>query len=120
MTQPLLTLDNVSVELGHGESAVRPVDNVSLQIHKGETYALLGESGCGKSMTALSILRLLPQPVGRITAGHIILGNQDLTLLPESEMRRVRGRRISMIFQEPMTSLNPVLSIGNQIGEVLT
>ena len=120
MSQPLLTLDNVSVELGHGASAIRPVDNVSLEIRKGETYALLGESGCGKSMTALSILRLLPQPIGRITAGHITLGDQDLTLLPESGMRRIRGRRISMIFQEPMTSLNPVLTIGNQIGEVLT
>ena len=119
MKRTLLTLDNVSVELGHGESAIRPVDNVSLEINKGETYALLGESGCGKSMTALSILRLLPQHVGRITAGHIHLGKQDLTLLPEAEMRRIRGRRIAMIFQEPMTSLNPVLTIGDQIGEVL-
>jgi peptide/nickel transport system ATP-binding protein len=120
MKQTLLTLDNVCVELGHGNTAVRPVDGVSLEIRKGETYALLGESGCGKSMTALSILRLLPQPVGRITAGRITLGDQDLTALPEAEMRRVRGRRIAMIFQEPMTSLNPVLSIGDQIAEVLT
>ena len=119
MTQTLLTLDNVCVELGRGESAIRPVDGVSLEIRKGETYALLGESGCGKSMTALSILRLLPQPIGRITAGHILLGNEDLTALPESQMRRIRGRRISMIFQEPMTSLNPVLTIGDQIGEVI-
>ena len=119
MTQTLLTLDNVCVELGRGESARRPVDGVSLEIRKGETYALLGESGCGKSMTALSILRLLPQPIGRITAGHIHLGNEDLTALPESQMRRIRGRRISMIFQEPMTSLNPVLTIGDQIGEVI-
>ena len=119
MTQALLTLDNVCVELGRGESAIRPVDGVSLEIRKGETYALLGESGCGKSMTALSILRLLPQPIGRITAGHIHLGNEDLTALPESQMRRIRGRRISMIFQEPMTSLNPVLTIGDQIGEVI-
>ena len=119
MTQALLTLDNVCVELGRGESAIRPVDGVSLEIRKGETYALLGESGCGKSMTALSILRLLPQPIGRITAGHIHLGNEDLTALPESQMRRIRGRRIAMIFQEPMTSLNPVLTIGDQIGEVI-
>jgi peptide/nickel transport system ATP-binding protein len=119
MTEPLLTLDNVRVELGRGESAIRPVDGVSLEIRRGETYALLGESGCGKSMTALSILRLLPQPIGHITAGHIQLGNEDLTALPESQMRRIRGRRISMIFQEPMTSLNPVLTIGDQIGEVL-
>ena len=120
MTQPLLTLDNVCVELGRGDSAIRPVDGVSLEIRRGETYALLGESGCGKSMTALSILRLLPQPIGHITAGRIQLGNEDLTALPESQMRRIRGRRISMIFQEPMTSLNPVLTIGDQIGEVLT
>jgi peptide/nickel transport system ATP-binding protein len=119
MTQALLTLENVRVELGHGESAIRPVDGVSLEIRKGETYALLGESGCGKSMTALSILRLLPQPVGRITTGQICLGDEDLTALPESQMRKIRGRRISMIFQEPMTSLNPVLTIGDQIGEVL-
>jgi peptide/nickel transport system ATP-binding protein len=120
MTHTLLTLDNVCVQLGHGESAVRPVDGVSLEVLRGETYALLGESGCGKSMTALSILRLLPQPIGRITAGHIYLGDQNLTALPESEMRRIRGRRIAMIFQEPMTSLNPVLTIGDQIAEVLT
>ena len=119
MTEPLLTLDNVCVELGRGETAIRPVDGVSLEIRRGETYALLGESGCGKSMTALSILRLLPQPIGHITAGRIQLGNEDLTALPESQMRRIRGRRISMIFQEPMTSLNPVLTIGDQIGEVL-
>jgi peptide/nickel transport system ATP-binding protein len=119
MTQALLKLDNLGVRLGQGKGAIRPVDGVSLEIRRGETYALLGESGCGKSMTALSILRLLPQPIGQITHGHVYLDGQDLTLLPESEMRRIRGRRISMIFQEPMTSLNPVLTIGNQIGEVL-
>jgi peptide/nickel transport system ATP-binding protein len=119
MTQPLLKLENLTVRLGQGGRAIRPVDGVSLEIQRGETYSLLGESGCGKSMTALSILRLLPQPVGRITAGHIFLDGEDLALLPEAEMRRIRGRRISMIFQEPMTSLNPVLTIGDQIGEVL-
>jgi len=119
MTQPLLKLENLSVRLGCGEGAIRPVDGVSLEINRGETYALLGESGCGKSMTALSILRLLPQPVGRITDGHVFLDGRDLALIPEAEMRRIRGRRISMIFQEPMTSLNPVLTIGDQIGEVL-
>jgi len=119
MTQPLLKLENLTVRLGQGERAIRPVDGVSLEIHRGQTYSLLGESGCGKSMTALSILRLLPQPIGRITAGHMFLDGEDLALLPEAEMRRIRGRRISMIFQEPMTSLNPVLTIGDQIGEVL-
>ncbi len=115
----LLRLDRVSVQLGHGASAIVPVDAVSFTIRRGETYALLGESGCGKSMTALSILRLLPQPGGRITGGHVWLGDQELTALPESAMRTVRGRRIAMIFQEPMTSLNPVLRVGDQIGEVL-
>jgi len=119
MSEPLLRIEDLTVRLGSGAQAIRPVDGVSLTINRGETFALLGESGCGKSMTALSILRLLPQPVGRITGGHVWLGDEELTALPESGMRRIRGRRISMIFQEPMTSLNPVLTIGDQIGEVL-
>ena len=119
MNQPLLRLEDVSVQLGRGDNAIRPVDGISLAIRKGETFALLGESGCGKSMTALSILRLLPQPIGRITDGKIWLGDEELTALAESDMRRIRGRRISMIFQEPMTSLNPVLTVGDQIAEVL-
>jgi len=119
MSDPLLRIEDLTVRLGGGADAARPVDGVSLSINRGETFALLGESGCGKSMTALSILRLLPQPVGRITGGHVWLDDEELTALPESGMRRIRGRRISMIFQEPMTSLNPVLTIGDQIGEVL-
>jgi peptide/nickel transport system ATP-binding protein len=116
---PLLRVENLSVTLGQGSHAIRPVDGVSFTIGYGETFALLGESGCGKSMTALSILRLLPQPVGRITSGRVWLGDQEITALPESRMRSIRGRRISMIFQEPMTSLNPVLTVGDQIAEVL-
>jgi peptide/nickel transport system ATP-binding protein len=119
MTQPLLDIRNLKVRIGAGEHAIRAVDDVSFHINRGETFALLGESGCGKSMTALSILRLLPQPAGRITAGHITLDGTDLTALPEADMRGIRGRRIAMIFQEPMTSLNPVLSVGDQIGETL-
>ncbi len=119
MTEALLRLENVKVRLGHGAHAIRPVDDVSFEIRRGETYALLGESGCGKSMTALSILRLLPEPVGRITGGHVFLEGTDLTLLPEAGMRSIRGRRIAMIFQEAATSLNPVLTIGSQIAEVL-
>jgi peptide/nickel transport system ATP-binding protein len=119
MSDPLLRIEDLTVQLGRGARAIRPVDGVSLTINRGETFALLGESGCGKSMTALSILRLLPQPIGRITGGHVWLGDEELTALPESGMRRIRGRRISMIFQEPMTSLNPVLTVGDQIGEVL-
>jgi peptide/nickel transport system ATP-binding protein len=119
MTQSLLTIENLGVRLGHGPGSICPVDDVSFSIRRGETFALLGESGCGKSMTALAILRLLPQPIGRITGGRVLLDGTDLAALPERDMRRVRGRRISMIFQEPMTSLNPVLTIGDQIGEVL-
>jgi peptide/nickel transport system ATP-binding protein len=119
MSKPLIKLQDLSVRIGYGDRAIRPVDGVSFEINRGETFALLGESGCGKSMTALSILRLLPQPAGRITAGHVYLDGEDLTALPELEMRRVRGRRVAMIFQEPMTSLNPVLTIGDQIGETL-
>jgi peptide/nickel transport system ATP-binding protein len=119
MTHPLITIENLSVRLGTGAGSICPVDDVSFSINRGETFALLGESGCGKSMTALALLRLLPQPVGHITRGRILLDGADLTALPERDMRKIRGRRISMIFQEPMTSLNPVLTIGDQIGEVL-
>ncbi len=97
---------------------VKAVDDVSFTIDSGETLALVGESGCGKSMTALSLLRLLPEP-GKIVQGEIRLDGHDLLRLPELEMRRIRGNQISMIFQEPMTSLNPVLKIGEQIAEVL-
>ena len=94
------------------------VDDVSFEIQLGETFALLGESGCGKSMTALSMMRLLPDGI-RIASGEIILGDEDVLALPEREMRNVRGRQIAMIFQEPGLSLNPVMTVGEQIGEVL-
>ena len=97
MTQPLLDIRNLKVRIGAGEHAIRAVDDISFHINRGETFALLGESGCGKSMTALSILRLLPQPAGRITSGHITLDGTDLTALPEADMRGIRGRRIAMI-----------------------
>jgi len=119
MTAPLLEVRGLAVALGEGEGAVRPVDDLGFDIAPGETFALLGESGCGKSMTALSIMRLLPQPGGRILSGSVRLGGQELLTLPEAEMRNVRGGRIGMIFQEPMTSLNPVLTVGRQIGESL-
>jgi oligopeptide/dipeptide ABC transporter ATP-binding protein len=99
-----------------GEEA-RAVDGVSFDIKKGETLGLVGESGCGKSVTALSIMRLIPDPPGKIVRGQILLEGRDLVQLKESEMRRVRGNRISMVFQEPMTSLNPVFRAGSQIAE---
>jgi peptide/nickel transport system ATP-binding protein/oligopeptide transport system ATP-binding protein len=95
------------------------VDGVDLTVARGETFGLVGESGCGKSVTALSILRLLPKPAGRIAGGRILFDGRDLATLSEAEIRKIRGNRISMIFQEPMTSLNPVYTIGFQIEEVL-
>ena len=98
---------------------IRPVNNVSLSIYPGQTVALVGESGCGKSVTSLSILRLIPQPPGQVLGGEIFLEGRDLLTLSEREMRSVRGKDIAMIFQEPMTSLNPVYTIGDQIVEAV-
>ncbi len=115
----LLTVTDLHTRFGRGERAVRAVDGVSFDIRRGETFALLGESGCGKSMTALSLMRLLPQPAGHISRGRVHLDGENLLALPETAMRRYRGGRIAMIFQEPMTSLNPVMTIGRQIEESL-
>lgn len=114
----LLEIDNLRTILHTGKLPVRAVDGLSFKINRGETFALLGESGCGKSMTALSIMRLLPD-AGEILSGSINLNGVDLLQLPESAMRQVRGKQISMIFQEPMLSLNPVMTIAEQIAEVL-
>ena len=119
MTDHLLEIKNLKTFLDSSAGVVRAVDGINLTIDKGETFALLGESGCGKSMTALSIMGLVPTPMGRIAGGEILLQGEDLTRLSEVQMRKVRGQRIAMIFQEPMTSLNPVLTIGEQIGETL-
>jgi len=100
------------------EGTAAAVDGLDLDVPQGKTLGLVGESGCGKSVTALSIMRLVPSPPGRIAAGRIIFEGKDLLTLNESEMRRIRGDDISMIFQEPMTSLNPVFRVGEQIGEV--
>jgi peptide/nickel transport system ATP-binding protein len=97
----------------------KAVDDVSFSVRRGETLAIVGESGCGKSVTALSVMRLVPDPPGRIVGGSIMLEGTDLLSLDESEMRAIRGNRISMIFQEPMTSLNPVMRIGDQITEAV-
>ena len=116
--RPLLSVRNLVAHLGEGERPVRAVDGVSFEIRPRETLALLGESGCGKSMTALALMRLLP-PSGRIRAGSVRLHDEELLALPEHAMRRVRGRRMAMIFQEPMSALNPVLTVGEQIAEAL-
>jgi peptide/nickel transport system ATP-binding protein len=113
-----LELEGLRTVLDTPEGVVRAVDGVDLEIEKGECFALVGESGCGKSMTALSILRLLPD-VGRIAGGSVRLGSIDLLALPEAAMRAVRGRRAAMIFQEPATALNPVLTVGRQVAEVI-
>ncbi len=118
MSAPLLDVVNLKTSFGEGDSAEAAVDNISFSINKGETFALLGESGSGKSVTALSIMRLLPA-AARINQGNIFLDGKDLLALPEFAMRDIRGRRIAMIFQEPQTSLNPVLTVGQQIGETL-
>ncbi len=119
MSETLLSVSNLKTWFSVGNDTARAVDGVSFDIARGETFALLGESGCGKSMTSLSIMQLVPQPAGKIVEGEIRLEGEDLLNLPESGMRNVRGNRIAMIFQEPMTSLNPVLTVGQQIGESL-
>ena len=116
MNRPLLQISGLKTWLGSKETPVKAVDGVDLDIRKGETFALLGESGCGKSMTALTMMRLLPAS-GRIVDGSIQLGDTDILSLPEAAMRKERGGRMGMIFQEPNTSLNPVLTIGDQIAE---
>src|SRR5262249_57588625 len=98
---------------------VRAVNGVSFHLDDGETLGLVGESGCGKSVTALSIMRLIPRPPGRIVEGEAEFEGRDLLALSDDEIRRVRGNSIAMVFQDPMTSLNPVLSVGPQIGEAL-
>ncbi len=115
---PLLELSHLSTSFFTDKGEIRAVDDVSFSIQAGETLALVGESGCGKSVTAFSIMRLVDKP-GRIVDGKILFKGKNLLDLPEGEMRRVRGKSIGMIFQEPMTSLNPVFKIGDQIGEAL-
>ena len=118
--EPILDIADMRTWFFTRDGVVRAVDGVSFHVIPGETLAIVGESGCGKSVTALSILRLIPSPPGRIVSGAIRFAGRDLLGLSEAEMRQVRGNEISMIFQEPMTSLNPVLTIGRQIAETLT
>jgi peptide/nickel transport system ATP-binding protein len=114
----LLEVERLQTHFGTPDGVVRAVEGVSFKIDAGETVAIVGESGCGKSVTSMSILRLIQEPPGKI-AGSIRFEGRELLELPETEMRTIRGNAISMIFQEPMTSLNPVLTVGRQIGETL-
>jgi oligopeptide/dipeptide ABC transporter ATP-binding protein len=114
---PLLEVKDLRTYFFGHEGTVKAVDGVSFDVHEGETLGLVGESGCGKSVSALSILRLIPSPPGEIVDGEIFFEGRDLLKLSDEEIRNVRGNRIAMIFQEPMTSLNPVLTIGRQIAE---
>ena len=115
----LLEVENLGTWFYTRQGIVKAVDGVQFEVASGETLAIVGESGCGKSMTALSLMRLIPDPPGRIVSGSVKLAGRDLLQLSEEEMRGVRGNDISMIFQEPMTSLNPVMTIGKQIAEAL-
>ena len=119
MTAPVLEVIDLSVEFSTDRGRVRAVNNISFSVASGEVVGLVGESGCGKTVTGLAILGLVPQPPGEIVNGQILLNGKDLLQLDEAGMRRVRGSDISMIFQEPMTALNPVLTIGYQMSEIL-
>ena len=116
---PLLDVQGLKTYFFTRDGVVRAVDGVSFSVGRGETLAIVGESGCGKSVTSLSILRLIASPPGRTVEGSVMFEGRNLLDLPEPEMRKIRGDAISMIFQEPMTSLNPVLTIGHQIAEAL-
>ena len=116
---PVLSIQNLVVEFKTEKGTIRALDGISFEVHSGEPVGIVGESGCGKSVTALSILRLIPNPPGRIVSGSIRLDGLEVTELSENEMRDIRGNKASMIFQEPMTALNPVFTIGNQMTEVI-
>jgi oligopeptide/dipeptide ABC transporter ATP-binding protein len=115
----ILQIDNLQTEFRTASGTIRAVDGVSYTVRRGETLCVVGESGCGKSVTALSVLRLVTSPPGRIAGGRVLFEGRDLLALSEAEMERIRGNEISMIFQEPMTSLNPLYTIGHQVAEAI-
>ena len=117
---PVLQIKDLRTFFDTRDGTVRAVNGVSLEVYAGETLCIVGESGCGKSVTAMTILGLLPKPPARIESGEILFQGTDLLKLEEQDMQAIRGNEISMIFQEPMTSLNPVLTIGRQISEVIS
>ena len=114
---PLLEIKDLATHFFTQEGVVKAVDGISYSIDEGEVLGVVGESGCGKSVTALSIMRLVADPPGRTVRGEVIFEGEDLLKLDDAEMRNIRGNKISMVFQEPMTSLNPVLTIGRQLTE---
>ena len=114
----LLEVSHLSTSFFSDQGEIRAVEDVSFSVQPGQTVALVGESGCGKSVTALSIMQLVDYP-GKVVGGQVVFKGADLLTLPDKEIRRIRGNQIGMVFQEPMTSLNPVFTIGDQIGEVL-
>ncbi len=118
-TDLLLEIDDLVTEFQTEEGLLRAVDGVSINVPRGGKVGIIGESGCGKSVTALSVLRLIPEPPGKISRGRIVFDGEDLLKFPLADMRRIRGNNVSMIFQEPMSSLNPVFTVGDQIGEVV-
>src|SRR5579885_974899 len=115
----ILEVKNLRTSFFTEQGEVKAVDDVSFDVFQGRTLGIVGESGCGKSVCSLSIMRLVPEPPGRIVGGQILYKGRDLLKIPFEEMRKMRGNEISMIFQEPMTSLNPVYTIGNQIAEAI-
>jgi oligopeptide transport system ATP-binding protein len=117
--EPLLDVKNLKTQFFTQDGVVRAVDDVSFDIMPGETLGIVGESGCGKSITAMSIMRLIPTPPGKIVQGQIMFKGEDIITMSDEEIRHIRGNEIAMIFQDPMTSLNPVLSINRQLGETL-
>lgn len=119
MSEALLKIENLRIELALRGGVAPVIDDLSLELKAGETLSFVGESGCGKSMTALAIMGLLPERVGSIASGRILFENNDMAQMNDAQLRKIRGNQISMIFQEPMTSLNPVYTVGEQIAEVL-
>ncbi|MDA5108627.1 ABC transporter ATP-binding protein [Brevibacillus thermoruber] len=119
MSQPLLEIENLQTHFFTDRGQIPAVDGVSIRVNKGEVVGIVGESGCGKSVTSLSVMRLVPNPPGKIVGGSIRFKGEELVAASEKRMRELRGNEIAMIFQEPMTSLNPVYTIGDQIGEVI-
>lgn len=115
----VLQVKNLKTHFTTSKGVAKAVDGVDFTLHKGETLGIVGESGCGKSITSLSLLRLIPSPPGKIVEGEILLNNKDIVHMKEEELRKVRGNQISMIFQEPMTSLNPIIPVGEQIAETI-